>query len=259
MLLVVLVVGLRVVHAVVDAAAFLRWPAAWAMSSEAVSMFWHSQPSGASKTLSITYRCQKRMISWASASGWALRVMPTLRHISARRELRTSAVSSRLRSDCGISYLIAGCLRRRHIRRRPARPRPGRRSCRTPGLQQRVAAEPVGAVQAGRGDLAAGVEIPDVRPGRGVRLDAADHVVGARPDGDQVVTDVDVEALAQLADQRESLGEVLLVDMPHVEVDVGRVGLAHLLEDRPADHVARGQLAGLVYSFMNRRPLVSSR
>jgi hypothetical protein len=49
------------------------------------------------------------MISSASVSGWALRVMPTLRHINDRRELRTSAVSSRLRSDGGIWYWIAGC------------------------------------------------------------------------------------------------------------------------------------------------------
>ena len=113
-------------------------------------------------------------------------------------------------------------------------------------FEQGVAAEPVGAVQAGGGDLAAGVEVLDAGAGRGVGLDAADHVMGAGPDRDQVVADVDVEALAQVADHGESLGEVLFIEVPHVEVDVGRVGLAHLGEDGPADDVARGQLTRFV-------------
>jgi len=73
-----------------------------AISRQTVSIFWHSQPAGESKILSITYRCQNLIISWASVSGLAFRVMPTFRHIRARREFLTSVVSNRVRSECGI-------------------------------------------------------------------------------------------------------------------------------------------------------------
>ncbi len=113
-------------------------------------------------------------------------------------------------------------------------------------FEQRIAAEPVGSVQARRGHFAAGVEVLDVRAGQGVGLDAADHVVGARADRDQIVADVDVEALAQVADQREPLGEELLVHVPDVQVDMRGVGLSHLGEDGPAHDIAGGQFKGLV-------------
>ena len=41
-------------------------------------------------------------------SGCAFRVIPTFRHIRARSEFLTSAVSSRLRFECGTWYFITG-------------------------------------------------------------------------------------------------------------------------------------------------------
>lgn len=51
------------------------------------------------------------MISWASLSGFSFLVIPTFRHISARREFLTSAVSSLVLSELGTVYVILGCLR----------------------------------------------------------------------------------------------------------------------------------------------------
>ena len=82
-----------------------------------------------------------------------------------------------------------------------------------------------------------------------VGLYAADHIVCARPDGYEVFADVYVEALAQFADDGKSFGEVLLVEVADVEVNVGGFGFEHLFEDGPADDVARGKFGGWVVIF----------
>ncbi len=58
------------------------------------SMFWTSQPSGVSKTLSRVYRPQRSNISQASASLVRVREMPALYHMVERRDDRTSVRSS---------------------------------------------------------------------------------------------------------------------------------------------------------------------
>ena len=64
-------------------------------------------------------------------------------------------------------------------------------------FEQGVAGESVGAVQAGGGGFTAAIEVGDVGAGLEVGFDAADHVVGAGSDGNEVGIDVDVEGLAQ--------------------------------------------------------------
>ena len=58
------------------------------------------------------------------------------------------------------------------------------------GVEQRVGAEPVAAVDRDAGDLAGGVEARDVRAPLGVRLHAAHRVVVARLDVDRLLGDV---------------------------------------------------------------------
>ncbi len=101
-------------------------------------------------------------------------------------------------------------------------------------------------MQAGRCDFAAGVEVFYAGAADMVGLDSAYHVVGAWPDGYQIRTEVNAEALAQFGYQGESPGDMGLVHMANVQEDVGRAGLEHLSEDRPADYISWSKLGRFV-------------
>ena len=113
-------------------------------------------------------------------------------------------------------------------------------------FEQGVTAEAISAVEARRGDLARGVEVFDGGFGEKVCFYAAYHIMGAWSNGDEVFADIDVEALAKLADDGEPFGEVLFVEVADVEIDVGGFCFEHLFENGPADDVAWGKLGGRI-------------
>ena len=112
-------------------------------------------------------------------------------------------------------------------------------------LHQRVAAEPVGAVDGDARDLAGGVQPLDLGETPVVGLDATHVVVGARPDGDRRVDRVDAGVGHRELARAGQLGEDLLgAEVPEVEVD-GAVDAATRLDLGrlgARDDVARGEL-----------------
>lgn len=68
----------------------------------------------------------------------------------------------------------------------------------------------------------------------------------AGADGDEVFADVDVETVAEFADDGESFGEVLLVEVTDVEINMGGFCFEHLREDGPADDIAWCEFRGRV-------------
>ena len=120
-------------------------------------------------------------------------------------------------------------------------------------FEERVAAEAVCAVKACRSDLAAGVEIFDICFRGDVGFNAADHIVCAGADWDEVFADIDIETVAEFAYDGESFGEVLFVEVAYVEIDVGGFGFEHLREDGPADDISRGEFCGGVI-ILHKRP-----
>ena len=111
-------------------------------------------------------------------------------------------------------------------------------------FEERVAAEAVSAVEACRGNFAAGVEIFDICFRGDIGFDAADHIVRAGADGDEVFADIDIETVAEFAYDGESFGEVLFVEVADIEIDVGGFGFEHLREDGPADDITGGEFGG---------------
>ena len=111
----------------------------------------------------------------------------------------------------------------------------------TQGLDEGVGGQAVGAVQAGVGDLADGVEIVDGGLAEQVGDDAADHVVGGGVDGDGLFGGVDVEGDAHVVDAGEAVFEGLFGHVAGVEEDVGVLGFGHLAEHGAGDDIAWGE------------------
>ena len=114
------------------------------------------------------------------------------------------------------------------------------------GVEQRVGAEPVAAVDRDAGDLAGGVEARDLGAALDVGLDAAHRVVVAGLDVDRLLGDVHPgEVLADEHDLAQGLVDALARHDRDVERD-GAVREAAALVDLgllgAADDVARGQL-----------------
>ena len=109
-------------------------------------------------------------------------------------------------------------------------------------FQQRIARQPIGAVQSRAARFADGVQTRQARLADLVRIHAADHVMRRGMNRDQILRQVDVELIAQLRQLRKALAEFLGRQMPHVEKHVREIRLADLLDDGPADDVARRQL-----------------
>ncbi len=115
------------------------------------------------------------------------------------------------------------------------------------GLEQRVAAEPVGAVDAHAGALAGGVEPGQPGASVDVRVDAAHGVVLHRLDRDGLLDGVDAfEVDGDVADARQALQDLLGAQVPQVEVHVvlaaDAAALVDLGGDGPRGDVARRQL-----------------
>jgi len=76
-------------------------------------------------------------------------------------------------------------------------------------FEEGVASEPICAVQAGGSDFAAGIKIFDTCSRRAVGFYAANHIMSAWSDWNQVFAGVYVETLAEFANQRESFCKAL--------------------------------------------------
>ncbi len=113
-------------------------------------------------------------------------------------------------------------------------------------FEERVGREPVGAVHAGAGDLAARVQAGHRGASVGVGADAARGVVGGGGDRDGLGDRVDAVGAAGGQDRREAALPHLGAEVAGVEVHVLGVVLPHAAHDALGDDVARGQLGQFV-------------
>ncbi len=113
-------------------------------------------------------------------------------------------------------------------------------------LQEGVGGEPVRAVHARAGHLAARVQTRDRRTAVQVRPYAAGRVVGRRGDRDRLGDRVDAVGAAGRQDGREAGLPHLGAEVPGVEVHVLGALLAHPPHDALGDDVAGGQLRQFV-------------
>ena len=113
-------------------------------------------------------------------------------------------------------------------------------------FEQRVAGQAVGAMQAGAGHLAHGVQTGQVGAARQVGQHAAAGEVGGGHHGDRLLGDVDAQRRAV----REDVGEVLLQKrgalVRDVQVYAVQAVFLHLEVDGAGHHVARGQFGARV-------------
>ncbi|PKV87071.1 hypothetical protein BX283_4662 [Streptomyces sp. TLI_146] len=121
-------------------------------------------------------------------------------------------------------------------------------------LQEGVGGEPVGAVDAGAGDLAARVQPRDRGAAVQVGAHAAGGVVGGRGDRDRLGDRVDAVGAAGGQDGGEALFPHLGAEVPRVQVHVLGAPQLHLAGDRLGDDVARRQLGKLVLPEHEARP-----
>ena len=130
-------------------------------------------------------------------------------------------------------------------RRRPARPL--RRRCAVDhGFQQAVRGQPIGPVQAAGGDFARRPQAGQRGAAFQIDRHAAHHVMRARPDGNPVAGDVQIELGADGGDAGKAAANPLRIEVRQVEIDVRMPRLFHLADDGQADHVARGQFAARI-------------
>src|SRR5438128_673155 len=84
-------------------------------------------------------------------------------------------------------------------------------SCTSPKrepFEERIAAEAIGSVETRATGLPHRVEAGEAGMTQHVHFDAADHVVGRRVDGDEILRAVDVELVEQLGELRKALAEL---------------------------------------------------
>src|SRR5471032_1974723 len=113
-------------------------------------------------------------------------------------------------------------------------------------FKQRVAGQAVGAVQAGAGGFADGVQARDVGASGQVGDHAAAGVVRGRHDRNRLLGDVDAQFQAARVDGGEVLDQECGRLVADVEVDVVEAALLDLEVDGAGHHVARRQLGALV-------------
>ena len=156
----------------------------------------------------------------------------------------------------------------RHVRRRRQGDRPccrqrrrlgaddavGHRARHDHRLEQRVAGQAIGAVQAACRDLAAGPQALDGAAALGVRGDAAHVVVHRRTHGDRLAHGIDAGGAAARGDAGEMPGEVRAERRPGIEEDAmaGRDVRRH----GARDDVARLELAAALACHEARAGLV---
>ena len=110
------------------------------------------------------------------------------------------------------------------------------------GLQQGVAGQAVGAVEAGHGHLPHRVEVGDVGPAPNVRHHPAAHVVGRGHHRDGLGGDIDPVLQALLIDVGEAALDEVRRLVADVQVDAVGAGLFHLQVDGPGHRVPGGQV-----------------
>ena len=109
-------------------------------------------------------------------------------------------------------------------------------------LEQRVRGEPVGAVHAGAGDFAGGVEAGHGGAAPDVCDHTADEVVRHGSDRDEVAAQVELVLGQQGGHSRETLTQHVGVEPRRIEVDVRRALARHLGEHAAHHDVARREL-----------------
>ena len=108
-------------------------------------------------------------------------------------------------------------------------------------FQQRIARQPVGAVQPRAGHLAHGVKPGDLRLAVHVRHHAAALVMRRRHDRDRLLGDVDAVAQAGLVDVRETVDDEPRRLVRDVQQHVIGAALLHLAVNGAGHDVARRQ------------------
>jgi hypothetical protein len=115
-------------------------------------------------------------------------------------------------------------------------------------FQQRVRGQAIGAMQAGEGGFADGVEAGEV----GTRGQVGDHaaagIVCRRHHGYRLARDVDAEFAAAREDGREVLGEEFRRLVRHVEEDAVEAVALHFEVDGAGDDVSRREFGTFVVS-----------
>ena len=106
-------------------------------------------------------------------------------------------------------------------------------------FQQRIARQPVRAVQAGAGDFADGIKAGDLRLAIHIRQHAAALVMRRRHDRDRFLGDVDAVLQAGLVNVRKTFDDEARRLVRDVEQHVIRAALLHLAVDRARHDVAR--------------------
>ena len=174
--------------------------------------------------------------------------------VADQADLRSTS-ASRTRGDrrrAAVAGGAAGGWPRRHQPRAEAgRPRAGRGlDHRLPGpaaedepLEQRVAGQAVGAVDAGAGDLAGGEQPGHRRPAVEVGLDAAHHVVRGRAHRHRIARQVEPGGAAGLGDVREAGVHHRRVEMLQRQ-EHRPAGAGQLADDAARHAIARRQIAG---------------
>ena len=123
----------------------------------------------------------------------------------------------------------------------------GRRGRKHQAFQQRVAGQAVGAVQAGAGDLADGVQAGHVGAAGEVGHDAAAGVVRGRHHRDGFAGDVDAQFQAARVDIGEMLAAGKLAGLCVMSrIDAVEAAVFHFEVDGAGHHVARRQFGARV-------------
>ena len=107
------------------------------------------------------------------------------------------------------------------------------------GFDEGIGGEAVGAVEAGVGDFADGVEVLDGGLAEEVGDDAADHVMRGWVDRDGLLRRIDVEGHAHVVDAGEAVAEGVFGHVAGIEKDMGELGFGHLCEHGAGDDIAR--------------------
>lgn len=113
-------------------------------------------------------------------------------------------------------------------------------------FEQRIAGQPVGAMQAGAGHFAHCIQAGNVGAPGQVGDDAAAGKVHGRHDGDRLLRNVDAQLEAARVDGREVLHQEFRRLVADVEIDVIEAPFLHLEVDRARHDVAWRQFATLV-------------
>src|SRR5687767_11350336 len=98
-------------------------------------------------------------------------------------------------------------------------------------------------MESGTRGLANRIQAAQARLSELIRLYATDHVMRRWVNRDRILRQVNLKFIAQPRKLRETLAELFGWQVAHVEKDMREVRPADLFDDRPADDVARRELA----------------